>query len=77
MAVVLTVILMLVLFAVLLIDRALRPGYFTIERIHVDEDLHRVDPLSVERKAWRRVNGNYFSVDLIAIEEQLKKMPGI
>jgi cell division protein FtsQ len=77
MPVVLTVILMLVLFAVLLIDRALRPGYFTIERIYVADDLHRVDPLSVERKAWRGVNGNYFSVDLIAIEEQLKKMPGI
>ena len=77
MPVVLAVILMLVLFIVFLIDRALRPGYFTIERIHVADNLHRVDALSVERKAWRGVNGNYFSVDLVAIEEQLKALPGI
>ena len=77
MPVVLAVILMLVLFVVFLIDRALRPGYFTIERIRVEDNLHRVDPLSVERKAWQGVNGNYFSVDLTAIEEQLKEIAGI
>ena len=64
-------------FAVFLADQVLRPGYFTIESIHVEGSQYRVDPRTIERTAWRSVHGNYFSVNLSAIEEQLKEIPGV
>ena len=36
-----------------------------------------MDPRIIERTAWRNVHGNYFSVNLNAIEEQLKEIPGV
>ena len=68
---------LVLLFLAFLIDLLFRPGYFTIERIHVEGHQQRVDPRVIERSAWRHVNGNYFSVDLRAIEDQLKKIPGL
>ena len=64
-------------FVVFLADQILRPGYFTIERIHIEGSQYRVDPRTIERTAWRSVHGNYFSVNLNAIEEQLKEIPGV
>ena len=64
-------------FAVFLADQVLRPGYFTIESIHIEGSQYRVDPRTIERTAWRNVHGNYFSVNLNAIEEQLKEIPGV
>ena len=66
-----------IFFAVFLADQVLRPGYFTIESIHIEGSQYRVDPRIIERTAWRSVHGNYFSVNLNAIEEQLKEIPGI
>jgi cell division protein FtsQ len=64
-------------FVIFLVDQVLRPGYFTIESIHIEGSQYRVDPRTIERAAWRSVHGNYFSVNLHAIEEQLKAIPGI
>ena len=63
--------------AVFLADQVLRPGYFTIESIRIEGSQYRVDPRTIERTAWRNVHGNYFSVNLNAIEEQLKEIPGV
>ena len=65
------------LFFVLLIDQIFRPGYFTIEKIHIEGHQQRIDPRVIEGAAWRHVNGNYFSVDLSAIEKHLKEIPGL
>ena len=70
-------IVLVLLFLAFLIDQLFRPGYFTIERIHVEGHQQRVDPRVIERSAWRHVNGNYFSVDLRAIEDQLRNIPGL
>ena len=68
---------LMLLFAVFLADQVLRPGYFTIESIHIEGSQGRVDTRTIERTAWRNVHGNYFSVNLNAIEEQLKEIPGV
>jgi cell division protein FtsQ len=68
---------LMLFFAIFLTDQVLRPGYFTIESIRIEGSLYRVDPRAIERTAWRNVHGNYFSVNLNAIEEQLKEIPGI
>ncbi|SVD97008.1 uncharacterized protein METZ01_LOCUS449862, partial [marine metagenome] len=68
---------LMLFFAVFLADQVLRPGYFTIESIHIEGSQYRVDPRTIERTAWRNVHGNYFSVNLNAIEEQLKEIPGV
>ena len=68
---------LMLFFAVFLADQILRPGYFTIESIHIEGSQYRVDPRTIERTAWRSVHGNYFSVNLNAIEEQLKEIPGV
>lgn len=68
---------LLLFVAVFLVDRVLRPGYFTIESIHIEGSQYRVDPRTIERTAWRSVNGNYFSVNLNVIENQLKEIPGV
>lgn len=64
-------------FAVFLADQILRPGYFTIERIYIEGSQYRVDSRTIEQTAWRSVHGNYFSVNLNAIEERLKEIPGV
>jgi cell division protein FtsQ len=68
---------LILIFVVFLTDQVLRPGYFTIESIHIEGSQYRVDPRTIERTAWRNVHGNYFSVNLNAIEEQLKEIPGV
>jgi cell division protein FtsQ len=68
---------LMLFFAVFLADQILRPGYFTIESIRIEGSQYRVDPRTIERTAWRSVHGNYFSVNLNTIEEQLKAIPGI
>ena len=68
---------LMLFFAVFLADQVLRPGFFTIESIQIEGSQYRVDPRTIERIAWRNVHGNYFSVNLNAIEEQLKEIPGI
>ena len=68
---------LMLFFAVFLADQVLRPGYFTIESIHIEGSQYRVDPRTIERTAWRSVHGNYFSVNLNAIEEQLNEIPGV
>ena len=68
---------LMIFFAVFLADQILRPGYFTIESIRIEGSQYRVDPRTIERTAWRNVHGNYFSVNLNAIEEQLKEIPGV
>ncbi len=68
---------LMLFFAVFLADQVLRPGYFTIESIRIVGSQYRVDPRTIERIAWRNVHGNYFSVNLNAIEEQLKEIPGV
>jgi len=68
---------LMLFFAVYLTDQVLRPGYFTIESIHIEGSRYRVDPRIIERAAWRNVHGNYFSVNLNVIEEQLKEIPGV
>jgi cell division protein FtsQ len=68
---------LMLFFAVFLADQVLRPGYFTIESIHIEGSQYRVDPRTIERTAWRNVHGNYFSVNLNAIEERLKAIPGV
>ena len=68
---------LMLFFAVFLADQVLRPGYFTIESIRIEGSQYRVDPRTIERTAWRNVHGNYFSVNLNAIEEQLKEIPGV
>jgi cell division protein FtsQ len=68
---------LMLFFAVFLADQVLRPGYFTIESIHIEGSQYRVDPRTIERTTWRNVHGNYFSVNLNAIEEQLKEIPGV
>ena len=70
-------VLLMLLFAVFLIDQILQPGYFTIESIHIEGRQYLVDSRTIERTAWRSVNGNYFSVDLKSIEAQLKEIPGV
>ena len=77
MPAILAAILFMLFFVVFLADQILRPGYFTIERIHIEGSQYRVDPRTIERTAWRSVHGNYFSVNLNAIEEQLKEIPGV
>ena len=77
MPAILAAISLMLFFAVFLADQILRPGYFTIERIHIEGSQYRVDPRTIERTAWRSVHGNYFSVNLNAIEEQLKEIPGV
>ena len=71
------VISLVLFFTVFLADQALRPGYFTIESIHIEGSQYRVDPRTIERTAWRSVHGNYFSVNLNTIEEQLRAIPGV
>jgi len=68
---------LMLFFAVFLADQVLRPGFFTIESIQIEGSQYRVDPRTIERIAWRNVHGNYFSVNLNAIEEQLKEIPGV
>ena len=68
---------LMLFFAVFLADQVLRPGYFTIESIRIEGSQYRVDPRTIERAAWRNVHGNYFSVNLNVIEEQLKEIPGV
>ena len=53
------------------------PEYFTIERIYIEGSQYRVDSRTIEQSAWRSVHGNYFSVNLNAIEERLKEIPGV
>jgi cell division protein FtsQ len=77
MPAILAAILLLLFFVVFLVDQVFRPGYFTIERIHIEGNQYRVDTRTIERAAWRSVNGNYFSVDLNAIDERLKEIPGV
>lgn len=68
---------LMLFFAVFLADQVLRPRYFTIESIHIEGSQYHVDPRTIERTAWRNVHGNYFSVNLNAIEEKLKEIPGV
>ena len=77
MPAILAAISLMLFFAVFLADQILRPGYFTIESIYIEGSQYRVDPRTIERTAWRSVHGNYFSVNLNAIEEQLKEIPGV
>jgi cell division protein FtsQ len=77
MPVILAAVLLMLFFVVFLVDQIFRPGYFTIESIHIEGSQNRVDTRTIERTAWHGVNGNYFSVDLSAIEQQLKEIPGI
>lgn len=69
--------LLMLFFATFLVDRLLRPGYFTIESIHIEGNQYKIDARTIERLAWRNVNGNYFSVDLHLIEKNLEKIPGV
>ena len=62
---------------VVLVDQLLRPGRFTIERIHIHGNSARVDAQTVERTAWLALIGNYFTADLQQIENALVCLPGV
>tara|TARA_B100000029_G_scaffold452670_2_gene478020 strand:- start:1686 stop:2450 length:765 start_codon:yes stop_codon:yes gene_type:complete len=62
---------------VLLLDQLLRPGFFIIQEIQLEGTQYRVDPRLVERTAWRSIDGNFFSVNLDVIEQELRKIPGV
>ncbi|NBP93880.1 MAG: FtsQ-type POTRA domain-containing protein [Gammaproteobacteria bacterium] len=59
------------------VDRVVRSGYFTIQRVEVMTSLDVVDRGMVERAAWRSLTGNYLNVDLRRIETKLERLPGV
>ena len=72
-----TITVVLLMTGVVLADQLLRPGRFTIERIHIYGNSVRVDAQTVERTAWLALIGNYFTADLEEIENALVQLPGI
>ena len=69
--------LVLLLVSALIADQVIRSGYFTIEKVTVSNGLTHVDRGIAERTAWRGIHGNYLTVDLSRIEEDLETLPGI
>ena len=72
-----TITVVLLMTGVVLADQLLRPGRFTIERIHIYGNSVRVDAQTVERTAWLALIGNYFTADLEEIENALVHLPGV
>ena len=72
-----TITVVLLMTGVVLADQLLRPGRFTIERIHIYGNSARVDAQTVERTAWLALIGNYFTADLEEIENALVHLPGV
>ena len=72
-----TITVVLLMTGVVLADQLLRPGRFTIERIHIHGNSARVDAQTVERTAWLALIGNYFTADLEEIENALVRLPGV
>lgn len=72
-----TITVVLLMTGVVLADQLLRPGRFTIERIHIHGNSARVDAQTVERTAWLALIGNYFTADLEEIENALVHLPGV
>tara|TARA_Y100001934_G_C12284077_1_gene741432 strand:+ start:430 stop:1272 length:843 start_codon:yes stop_codon:yes gene_type:complete len=67
----------ILLVAALVADQIIRSGYFTIEKVRVATPLLHVDRGTVERTAWRSIQGNYLNMDLSRIEKQLETLPGV
>ena len=72
-----TITVVLLMTGVVLADQLLRPGRFTIERIHIHGNSAGVDAQTVERTAWLALIGNYFTADLEEIENALVHLPGV
>ena len=69
--------LLLIITVAMLADEILRPGRFTIERVIISSTLKRVDGPTLERTVWQKLKGNYFTVDLSDIENDLAQLPGV
>jgi len=67
----------ILLVSALAADQIIRSGYFTIEKVTVATPLTHVDRGTVERTAWRSIQGNYLNVELNRIEEALETLPGV
>lgn len=58
-------------------DRLLRPGAYPVERVGFEGPFRYVTPAQLEAAVRRAVGGNYFTVDLEALERAVKGIPWV
>jgi len=70
-------ILISVLLSLFLVDRLFHPKKFQIREIEVRGALNRVDGNEVIKIVQHYLDGNYFSLNLFRLEQQIEKMPWV
>lgn len=61
----------------LIADQIYRPDTFVIDQLKIRGKFRHLDPVEIERLIAKRGMGNFFSVELEAIKEEIESMPWV
>ncbi len=72
-----SVIILLGLIVLFVLDMLFKPEKHPFKQMLIQSRLAQIDPSAIRQKLQDSINGNYFSLDLNQIEQELKQLPWV